>query len=42
MPPLNSLQIIPVPPPTLPSSTGPPCAFSHRGVRVFWLSREIR
>ena len=23
MPPLNSLQIIPVPPPTLPSATGP-------------------
>ena len=23
MPPLNSLQIMPVPPPTLPSSTGP-------------------
>src|SRR5580765_406178 len=28
MPPLNSLQIIPVPPPTLPSSTGPACAES--------------
>src|SRR5438132_4730369 len=27
--PLNSLQIIPVPPPTLPSSTEPPCALSR-------------
>jgi len=28
MPPLNSLQIIPVPPPTFPSSTAPECATS--------------
>ena len=28
MPPLNSWQIMPVPPPTLPSATGPPCAAS--------------
>ncbi len=26
MPPLNSKQIIPVPPPTLPSAMGPECA----------------
>ena len=28
MPPLNSWQIMPVPPPTLPSATGPPRAES--------------
>ena len=30
MPPLNSWQIMPVPPPTLPSATGPPAALQRR------------
>ena len=35
MPPLNSLQIIPVPPPTLPSSTGPDVGGVERMKSVF-------
>ena len=34
MPPLNSWQIMPVPPPTFPSATAPPCAAVERGVDV--------
>ena len=34
MPPLNSWQIIPVPPPTAPSSTGPPCDDVERLLQV--------
>ncbi len=33
MPPLNSWQIIPVPPPTVPSSTGPPAAAASAACR---------
>ena len=33
MPPLNSWQTIPVPPPTAPSSTGPPCAVASAAWR---------
>ena len=34
VPPLNSWQIMPVPPPTPPSATGPPDAFGQRVVHV--------
>ena len=40
MPPLNSLQIIPVPPPTLPSGTGPPRAESRAAKGVLGLHVE--
>ena len=35
MPPLKPWQIMPVPPPTLPSATGPPCAAASADVDVF-------
>ena len=38
MPPLNSWQLIPVPPPTLPSATGPDRALSSASKTCFGLT----
>ena len=40
MPPLNSWQTIPVPPPTLPSATGPPLAVSSGAPEVLGANVE--